>query len=294
VNENDPIVACAACGAKLPRSEMFGVEPDLNCPNCAAGVRKRMHVRYRPRQRDRAPYVTVFLLVVSIALFVFTHVLYPGRGGAARPAWLVALFQAEPIWVGEVWRHATCMVLHGAWWHILMNCMALWFLGRAIELGWGHLTLVGLMLGTGLVASAAEWIMQGGGIGLSGGLFGLCGFLWALRRVHPIAAAVMNEQQIRWILTLLVIGVVLSATGQLAIGNWAHGGGLVSGYLIGMAARDRRRFLWLPVSAVGVALLVVLSVYVAFGKVELKQGDRTFKSSRAEWREYWIEHYADR
>ena len=82
-------------------TEMFGVEPDLNCPSCAAGVRKRLHVRYRPLQRDRTPYVTVFCLGLSICAVVTLSVIKMARGlpAAARSEWL-AVSQSSRLPLG--------------------------------------------------------------------------------------------------------------------------------------------------------------------------------------------------
>jgi len=275
---------------------MFGLEPELLCTRCASGVRHRTQIRYRPIARDRRPVVTLVCLWLSIALFVATDILWPQVRRGGGPAWLAGLYQDSPIWAGEVWRHVSCIFLHGGWWHIGMNGMALWYLGRQVEAGWGSLALLGLVLFTGVVGSAATWIASGSSVGISGALFGLCGFLWALRHVHPVAAQVMTDQMIRWIVVMLVVGVILSATGKLAIANWAHGAGLASGYLAGLAVRDARRQLWLPLLGLLAVGLIVASMYVAFGSVPLTtNGGRTYVATpRAEWREIWLQQHGYR
>lgn len=288
MTEPDTIVECTGCGTRLARIDMFGVEPDLLCPRCASGVRKRMQVRVRTIRPDRPPIVTALCLGIALVLFVMTDFVYKNPG--SRPAWLQALYQDGHVWMGEVYRHLTCIFLHGGWWHILMNGMAIWFLGRIVEAGWGHLVMAGLMVATGMAASAAQWIATGSAVGLSGALFGLCGFLWAQRRHHPFAAAVMNERMIRWILTMLVLGILLSVTKTMPIGNWAHGAGLVSGGLIGLAAAHRRRIPLLVGCGVLIAALVVLSIdyYFPNAEVEITNGQTW---TRERWREYWFRHY---
>jgi membrane associated rhomboid family serine protease len=267
---------------------MFGIEPDLLCADCADGVRRRLQVRFRPVARAHPPHVTIVCLAVSIALFVCTDVIWPARGSRPRPDWLWNLFQTSDIWSGEVWRHLSVVFLHGGWLHLGMNGMALWFLGRHVEAAWGPWALAGLMLFTGVCASAGEWMLQGGGVGLSGALFGLCGFLWALRRVHPTAAAIMNDQMIRWILVMLVLGVILSATGRLAVGNWAHGIGLVSGYVAGMAVAHKRRRVLVPLLGVLMVLLVAASTRFAFGSIDYGPGGK-LSYPRSELRKQWLE-----
>ncbi len=290
VSHEDPICGCSVCGVNLPRSEMFGADPDLLCPNCADAVRNRMQVRFRPIARERRPIVTIVSLAIAIALYICTHVIWPGVQRGGGPAWLAAFYQSSEIWIWEHWRHVTCMFLHGGWWHIGMNGMGLWYLGREVERGWGPWALLGLTLFTGVSASAISWIFSGSGVGISGYLFGLLGFLWALRRVHPIAAAVMTDQMLRWIGILLVIGVVLSLSNTVAIGNWAHGAGLATGYLAGLAVRHARRKLLVPLLAIIPILLVVASTYIVFGSVPLTTDEgKTFQERpRAEWRRIWM------
>ena len=66
------------------------------------------------------------------------------------------------------------------------------------------------------------------------------------------------------LLIWLVIGVVLSETGTLPIGNWAHGGGGAWGVAAGLASRSRHRVLWLAVLGLATAGLLA---WVMAGKV---------------------------
>ncbi|MDJ0974738.1 MAG: rhomboid family intramembrane serine protease [Planctomycetota bacterium] len=281
--DDSPIATCTSCGAELPRSEMFGLEPDLQCPPCAQNIRVRTFVRFRPLSKEYKPVVTVASLAICALLFLaFKQIV---NSGAERfPAWYAALLQNGFIWSGELWRHVTCAFLHFDWWHILMNGFALWSLGRVMEQAWGPWTMLGLIIGTGAGASAVQWMFAGGGIGISGALFGLCGFLWAMRKVHPTAAMVMTDRLRNWILTLLVVGVILSEVNNIPIGNWAHGGGLVCGLAIGWAAAHPRRKLLVPGIALLIVGLVVASQYVAFGKQAKRKAayEQFIESARVE------------
>ena len=298
--DQEILLPCSGCGRTLPREEMFGVEPDLLCPNCRDAVSKRMNVRFRPHERSFPPRVTQVCLGISVLLFLCTHVFFPERADRAQPAWLLALYQGEPIWAGEVWRHLTCIFLHGDWFHILMNGYALWFLGRYTEMGWGHWVTAGLILGTGVSAAAVSWTMTTpGSVGISGALFGLVGFLWAQRKVHPIAAAVMHDGMIRWILTMLVLGIILSASGRYPVDNWAHGVGLGMGLLAGWAFQQRLRAVYLLGCVLLGAAFVVTSVFVAIGKpvpmVTYNQYGEVveqFEKPRAEYRTWWLDEQA--
>lgn len=285
IDETTP-VSCSGCGRTAPRGDMFGVEPDLLCETCAEGVRKRMHVRFRPLEKEHLPRATAACLAIMAVVFVCTDLIWRWGPGVERPAWLLALYQDETIWTGAVWKHLTCIFLHGGWWHVLMNAGALWWLGRPIEARFGTLTFLGLLVATGVAASAGEWIMSGGGVGMSGAIFGLAGFLIARRRFDPTAATLMHDGAVRWVLGWGLLCVVLTMANILNIGNWAHGVGLATGFGFGWATGQPARKLLVPAVALVCVGLVVASVFLAFGEVPLTNGEVI---PRADWREIWLQ-----
>ena len=117
--------------------------------------------------------------------------------------------------------------------------------------------------------------------GLSGGLLGLIGFLIARRRQDPVAGAVMNEGNLRFVLIYVVGCAVATMAGLINIANWAHGVGLVLGWLFGRASLDERRRMLLPAVAVLCLVIVVLSVFVAFGNTDTTQGPMSRMDARA-------------
>jgi membrane associated rhomboid family serine protease len=252
---------------------MFGAEPDLVCAECADLVRRR-YERRGPRLRARPPVVTALAVAIAAALFVAAHLVRPA------PRFVSWLPMRWEIWSGEVWRLLTSAFLHtgplfGAGLgmgivHILFNAWWLLDLGRAVEGGFGRSAAVCLLVGGAVFASAVEWIVNGPGVGLSGVVFAYAGFLLALRRHHPLAAAAMNPRTAQFLAVWFVVCIALTLTNSLAIANWAHGAGALWGWLLGMAVRSRAR----AVALLGVLALAALSAFaaerVAFGE----QADR--------------------
>ena len=115
--DDAPIATCTSCGTELPRSEMFGLEPDLQCPDCAQQIRVRTFVRFRPLGKEYKPVVTVASLLICVLLFLAFQQIK--NSGAERfPAWYAALLQNGFIWSGELWRdsrNATAKRSRGAW-----------------------------------------------------------------------------------------------------------------------------------------------------------------------------------
>jgi membrane associated rhomboid family serine protease len=258
---------------------MFGAEPDLVCAECADLVRRR-YERRGPRLRVRPPVVSALAVAIAAALFVAAHLVRPA------PAFLRWLPLGWGIWSGEVWRLLTSAFLHigplfGAGLgmgivHILFNAWWLLDLGRAVEGGFGRSAAVCLLVGGAVFANAAEWIAGSNGVGLSGVVYAYAGFLFALRRHHPLAAAAMNPRTAQFLAVWFVVCIALTLTDTMAIGNWAHGAGALWGWLLGMAVKSRAR----AIALLGVLALAALSAFaaerVAFGK----QADR-----RREWLE---------
>ena len=132
----------------------------------------------------------------------------------------------------EWWRLLTATLLHGSLAHIIMNGFSLWNLARPLEKHFGRETLFNVFVLTGLVASLSFTLFGSKdtiSIGASGAICGMLGFLIA----HGARNLEELIQQIRrnWInfALLLVIGFSIPN-----VDNYAHGGGVISGILLGL------------------------------------------------------------
>lgn len=283
------MATCQECGATAPRADMFGIQDDLRCPDCAQGIRKRMQTRVRPPMRKTTFLATKIVLGISLVLFVATDLVYRGK---PLPGWLIGLYQQPDIWAGEWWRHIGATFLHGGWWHILLNGFAFWQLGRLIEAGWGSLTLAGLVVLTGAGSSAAGWVLNApvGGVGLSGAIFALAGFMLAQRRTHAVAAAVMTKQNQNMIWAMIGLGFVLSWTGSLNVGNTAHVSGLGLGFLAGMAWQHKQRKALVPLVALLCVGLVVAAQFLTLSSAKVPM-EQTFATGEKKQIQFSVEQY---
>jgi membrane associated rhomboid family serine protease len=239
---------------------MFGLEPDVLCERCAHGVRERYASVRGRSQRLRPPVVTALVFAMAAFTFVLVHVV------KRYPPWLTSLIAGVEIWDGEVWRLLTTAFFHVNWLHILFNLWWMWGLGRGIEAAWGNATLALLVVGSAVAASAAEWIFGGApGVGLSGVVYALAGFLYAQRRTHPVAAVLMHPAAANTLIGWFFACIVLTMTGTMPIANWAHGAGAVWGWLAGLAAMSPRRRLYAVALGLLVVALAAASPFVAFG-----------------------------
>ena len=260
--------SCSACGKQAPRDEMFGAEPDLVCPTCAGRLRERLTPKATGRLENLlkgGSGLTVAIIAIATALFLFGKT-WSGASSTWAP-WTAYLTELPriggryvPMVVAQPWRLLTSAFLHAGFIHILFNAMWIWGLARPIEMRRGPGVLGLLVIGSAIFASAVSWIFSGPGVGLSGVVYALAAYLFALRKHDPVAAMVMNPRTARFLGAWLVIGVVLSEMGSLPIGNWAHGAGLVWGLAAGYAQRSKYRFaLWGLLGAATVAAVMLVT-----------------------------------
>ena len=135
---------------------------------------------------------------------------------------------------GEWWRLLTNIFLHGGLMHILSNMVGLLFVGIFIEPILGRTKYLTLYLVTGILASCASiwWHEATVSIGASGAIFGLYGLFlgFLLTKVFPpdFSKSFLTT-------TLIFVGynLLMGLTG--GIDNSAHIGGLLSGFVIGLA-----------------------------------------------------------
>ena len=248
------------------------------CPEClrdqqqgqSAAQRKAERRWSRPRAiavRDTRPIVTY--VIIGITAFVYLLTLIPGIGGTIQDTlafWAPTLYPNFFPQLGglpEIWRLFTTALVHSSIWHIGLNMLALFLIGRSLEplLGrWRFLTLYLLSTLGGSVA-VALLSFPTAVVGASGAIFGLFGALLVIGR-HLGA-------NIAGIAIVLGLNLVIGFIPGFNVSWQAHVGGLVVGLLVGFiftrtrSARQRRLQIAL-LAAVGLVLVALLFVPVLF------------------------------
>jgi rhomboid protease GluP len=136
---------------------------------------------------------------------------------------------------GEWWRLCTYMFLHGGLMHIAFNMWCLWDLGALCESLYGRWTYAAIYLITGVAAGLASvgWNPGTLSVGASGAIFGLAGALIASFYLGEFSVPRVAIQGTLRSLLFFVGFNVLFGTMMSGIDNAAHGGGLVSGLILG-------------------------------------------------------------
>ena len=165
---------------------------------------------------------------------------------------------------GEYWRLLSAAFLHGSAFHLLLNMVVLFDLGRFCEpllSSWKFLTAyVASALGSSLASAGYGWLTGNPfrtSVGASGALAGMVGLLL----VHSIRQrdTDMRDGLLRWILMLLALSFIMPGI----IDHAGHAGGFITGAVFGMSAptymtsRAASRWRW-PAYAAGTMVLIAL------------------------------------
>jgi rhomboid protease GluP len=183
---------------------------------------------------------------------------------------------ASMIELGDLQRFITAMFLHGSVLHLLFNTVALVQVGSQVEEIFGRRRFLVIYLVTGVAGfvasvlssahgdaawSAFPFDRQPHGLGASGAIFGLFGALvvFALRKygwTRPLQRSLLS----------VVIYTGIAVLANLPIDHFAHGGGFVSGCVLGLVMRDRRNpgpapgWVWLLVEVALVGVLIAAAL----------------------------------
>jgi len=172
---------------------------------------------------------------------------------------------AGDIWNGRYYYLVTSVFLHANFLqgvgitHLAFNVYWLFRMGSVLESTIGTLYYFLFWVAAAVVSSCAELAVTGDtGIGLSGVVYAIFGLLWAGRGRYPEWGELASPANIQLFIGWGILCFVLTALHLMNVGNWAHTGGLVFGYGVGLAFFVRRQR-WIGVASV--AVLVAMSIF---------------------------------
>jgi len=160
---------------------------------------------------------------------------------------------------GEWYRLFSPMVLHAGVIHYLLNMLAMWFIGSAVELSHGFIAaaIIFVIPATGGTILSAIFLPEYISVGASGGIFGLIGACiadicmnWSLlfsRQVNETdqGTRLRHIRVLVWLLLDILVNCIIGLTPF--VDNFTHMGGMVYGFLCGLSTMER-----LPLNFFGV------------------------------------------
>ena len=190
--------------------------------------------------------MTTVLLIVNLLMFAVSWMATAsaGGGGGLSILWgmggvpLYRLGESFPysIFILHEWfRLVTAMFLHGGLIHIGFNMMVLMDIGPVVEEVYGSARFLFLYLATGVAGFLASALSGHNSVGASAPILGLIGLMIAITTKRGGAQMQqLRSRLISWVVTIFVIGFLMSG-----VDNWAHGGGLATGFALGKLFADR-------------------------------------------------------
>jgi membrane associated rhomboid family serine protease len=230
-------VSCSNCGNPICPDCMTPTPVGMRCPDCS-----KQRTQTRSLQSLAVePIVTYVLIALNVLIFI-------GARSVEWPYEQFVLFGngvyrsstggiVDGVAEGSYWRLLTSGFLHTEIWHIGLNMLALFWLGRMIEPALGHLRYAGIYFTSLLTGSLVVMLMQpdANTLGASGAVYGLLGAAIVMarnRNIDLVQSGLLPILGLNFVVTL-VFGFSLAA----------HVGGLLGGLLVTYVIEelDRRR-----------------------------------------------------
>jgi membrane associated rhomboid family serine protease len=278
--DRQSFVLCQRCMRTICPECQTQAAVGVICPECLRDQQKgqspaqqKAQRRWsRPRAATRAdsrPIVTY--AIIGITTFAYLLTLIPGAGRAIENALLFFAPALYPELSGtfQPWRLFTGSLVHSGIWHLGLNMLALWLIGRSLEPLFGRARFLTLYLLSALGGSVAVTLLSFGTpvVGASGAIYGLFGaVLVVMRHIRADMTAIIVILGVNAVVTFVL---PLVTGGAVRVSWQAHLGGLVVGALVAFiftrtrAATQRRSQFWL-LAAVGMALALLLLIPTVF------------------------------
>lgn len=202
------------------------------------------------------PFFTYMFIIVQVVMFLFLE----WKGGSTNPRVLIeygAKFNPL-IEQGEWWRFITPVFLHVGFLHLLMNTLALYYLGAMVERIYGSFRFLFIYLFAGSFGTLGSFLFTPSvSAGASGAIFGLFGALLYFGTVYKhLFLRTIGMNIISLIGINLLFGFIVPG-----IDNAGHIGGLVGGFLSAcMVQLPRHRFTQKQLLSLVITFLIVFAV----------------------------------
>ncbi|HVE99149.1 MAG TPA: rhomboid family intramembrane serine protease [Mycobacteriales bacterium] len=239
--DRETYIRCNRCEKSICPDCMHSAAVGFQCPDCVKEGNRSIRTRqtlFGGKVSGEEGVVTkvligmcvvAYLLQVSDSSIVAKYADLPALAGGGF---------AEGVAAGQYYRLVTAAFLHGSVIHIAFNMYALFAFGTQVENALGRVRYIALYLVSALGGSTLSYLLadvgpRGGlavfsatSVGASGAVFGLFGAYYVIaKRLRADTGQIVG---------LIVINLLLGFAIP-NIDNWAHIGGLATGFAIATA-----------------------------------------------------------
>ncbi len=189
-------------------------------------------------EKFRIAPVTVLLAGACVVGYVLEVLLLSGVRGIDLSGWALS---GRALADGRWWTVVTHLFLHANLLHLLVNVLALWFIGPAVEMMLGRARYLVLYFLSGIAGGLLQTAFAQPTAELIGASGAVCGVLLSFTTAHPemplrallffILPVSMKARTLGWgIIIVSLLCALLRIVPQ--IGHLAHLGGAVTGALL--------------------------------------------------------------
>ena len=221
------------------------------------------------------PRLIYLLLLVNVLMYFLLEF----NGGSDSIDTLIkygAKYNPAILMDGEWWRIVSSMFLHIGLLHLIMNMIAVFYLGTLVERIYGSFRFFIIYMLAGIGGGVASFAFSMNvSAGASGALFGLFGALLFFGLIYKrlfFQTIGMN------LLILIGINIVFGFTVP-AIDNAAHIGGLITGFIAAAIVHLPRKEALLKQGLAFVLYIILITALVIFG-IQNNANDPTYQLSR--------------
>lgn len=207
-------------------------------------------------------HVLVSILAIAVCGAVFLLITVSADYGSWESLARYGYLPAASIWAGGYWALVTSNFVHFELWHVAFNIYWLWVLGHRLEQAIGSLPFLAFWVVSACVSSSFQLIVSDDtGIGASGVVYAMFGFMWLTRQHYPRFGEVVDDRTAQLFILWLVGCMAVTYFDIWQIGNAAHLSGLLFGIAVaGVFVLDFHRRLM----AVGLLSLITAAVIPLF------------------------------
>ncbi len=238
-------ILCPNCRRLINRDEPV-------CPYCGLSRPGSGWKRILPSNLLQSPYDMIRIIIyVNVAFYIFSLLLNPrGLGLSANPLAFLSPSNHSLLLLGATgtlpvdrlhgwWTLVSASYLHGGLLHIVFNMLAMRQLGVFVLNEYGLYRFFTIYTLTGIAGFYLSYLA---GVPLTiGASASVCGLIGATlyygKSRGGIYGQAIYRQVMGWVIGLALFGFMIPG-----INNWAHGGGIASGILVGflMGYREKR------------------------------------------------------
>ena len=211
---------------------------------------------------DSGPRSWVSLLAVVACITIFLGLTVQDNYDSWEALAKFGYLPADSVWKGGYWALVTSAFVHFTFWHVTFNVCWLWVLGSRLERAIGSLPFLAFVVVSAWVSSSFQLaVSDTTGIGASGVVYAIFGFMWPTRNRYPQFNDVLNTQTIRIFLIWMAGCVVATYLDIWNVGNAAHISGLLFGGIVAgtFAVRFKPRLMF-----AGLVAMVAFSIIPLF------------------------------